>query len=94
LGHSARELERLSIQARLVDSITRGFLRDGGIVEGMADSRDKLELLTERPLSDSPRNVPGAKGRVAWERIRCGRWDGMCRSVLERRRAAGADGGP
>jgi cyclopropane fatty-acyl-phospholipid synthase-like methyltransferase len=35
LGHSARELERLTIQARLIDRITRGFLRDGGIAEGM-----------------------------------------------------------
>jgi hypothetical protein len=26
---------------------------------GRADSRDKLELLTERPISDPPRNVPG-----------------------------------
>ena len=35
LGHSAGELERLRIQARLIDRITRGFLRDGGIAEGM-----------------------------------------------------------
>jgi SAM-dependent methyltransferase len=35
LGHSARELERLSVQARLVDPITRGFLRDGGLRPGM-----------------------------------------------------------
>jgi SAM-dependent methyltransferase len=35
LGHSASELERLRIQARLIDPITRGFLRDGGIAEGM-----------------------------------------------------------
>ena len=35
LGHSSSELQRLSIQARLVDPITRGFLRDGGLVPGM-----------------------------------------------------------
>jgi SAM-dependent methyltransferase len=35
LGHSDQELERLSIQARLVEPITRGFLADGGIKEGM-----------------------------------------------------------
>src|SRR6516225_792265 len=35
LGHSASELQRLSIQARLVDPITRGFLRDGGLGPGM-----------------------------------------------------------
>ncbi len=35
LGHSSRELERLSVQARLIDPITRGFLRDGGIASGM-----------------------------------------------------------
>jgi SAM-dependent methyltransferase len=35
LGHSAEELERLSAQARLVEPITRGFLRDAGIGSGM-----------------------------------------------------------
>jgi SAM-dependent methyltransferase len=35
LGHSSSELQRLSIQARLVDPITRGFLRDGGLGPGM-----------------------------------------------------------
>src|SRR5271165_63703 len=35
LGHSAGELERLSVQARLVDPITRAFLRDGGLRSGM-----------------------------------------------------------
>ena len=35
LGHSASELERLRIQARLIDRITRGFLQEGGIAEGM-----------------------------------------------------------
>jgi 2-polyprenyl-3-methyl-5-hydroxy-6-metoxy-1,4-benzoquinol methylase len=35
LGHSDRELERLSVQARLVDPITRGFLRDAGLRSGM-----------------------------------------------------------
>lgn len=35
LGHSARELERLGSQARLVDPITRRFFRDAGIVPGM-----------------------------------------------------------
>jgi ubiquinone/menaquinone biosynthesis C-methylase UbiE len=35
LGHSDRELERLSAQARLIDPITRQFFRDAGIVPGM-----------------------------------------------------------
>jgi len=35
LGHSEFELERLSIQARLVDPITRRFLLEAGIVQGM-----------------------------------------------------------
>jgi 2-polyprenyl-3-methyl-5-hydroxy-6-metoxy-1,4-benzoquinol methylase len=35
LGHSDRELERLTAQARLLDPITRGFFRDAGIVPGM-----------------------------------------------------------
>ncbi len=35
LGHSDRELERLSAQARLIDPITRGFFRDAGIGSGM-----------------------------------------------------------
>jgi 2-polyprenyl-3-methyl-5-hydroxy-6-metoxy-1,4-benzoquinol methylase len=35
LGHSDRELERLAVQARLVDPITRRFFRDAGIVPGM-----------------------------------------------------------
>jgi len=35
LGHSTGELERLSIQARLIAPITRSFLRDGGISAGM-----------------------------------------------------------
>jgi len=35
LGHSTRELERLKVQARLIEPITRGFLIDGGITEGM-----------------------------------------------------------
>lgn len=35
LGHSKSELERLRVQARLIDPITRGFLRDGGIATGM-----------------------------------------------------------
>lgn len=35
LGHSDRELERLSAQARLVDPITRRFFRDAGIARGM-----------------------------------------------------------
>src|SRR6266513_4858996 len=35
LGHSDRELDRLAVQARLVDPITRGFFRDAGIVAGM-----------------------------------------------------------
>ncbi len=35
LGHTERELKRLSTQARLIDPITRGFFRDGGIVPGM-----------------------------------------------------------
>jgi len=35
LGHSERELERLAIQARLIDPITRGFFRDAGIISGM-----------------------------------------------------------
>ncbi len=35
LGHSDRELNRLSVQARLVDPITRRFFLDAGIVPGM-----------------------------------------------------------
>jgi SAM-dependent methyltransferase len=35
LGHSNRELERLRVQARLIDPITRRFLRDGGVGPGM-----------------------------------------------------------
>ena len=35
LGHSDRELERLSAQARLIDPITRQFFREAGIVPGM-----------------------------------------------------------
>jgi SAM-dependent methyltransferase len=35
LGHSDAELDRLAVQARLVDPITRGFFRDAGIVPGM-----------------------------------------------------------
>lgn len=35
LGHSDRELERLRVQARLIDPITRRFLRDGGLAPGM-----------------------------------------------------------
>ena len=35
LGHSDRELERLAVQARLIDPMTRRFFRDAGIVPGM-----------------------------------------------------------
>ena len=35
LGHTQRELERLSAQARVIDPITRGFFRDAGIGPGM-----------------------------------------------------------
>src|SRR5580765_7215663 len=35
LGHSDRELERLSAQARLLEPITREFFLDAGIVPGM-----------------------------------------------------------
>ena len=35
LGHSARELDRLSAQARTLDPITRQFFREAGIVAGM-----------------------------------------------------------
>ena len=35
LGHSDRELERLSRQARLIEPITREFFTDAGIVPGM-----------------------------------------------------------
>jgi len=35
LGHSERELERLSAQARFLEPITRQFLREAGIVPGM-----------------------------------------------------------
>lgn len=35
LGHSERELDRLAIQARLVEPITRRFFRDAGIGPGM-----------------------------------------------------------
>src|SRR5436190_13944258 len=35
LGHSDRELDRLAVQARLIDPITRRFFRDAGIAPGM-----------------------------------------------------------
>jgi len=35
LGHTARELERLATQARLVDPVTRGFFHDAGVARGM-----------------------------------------------------------
>lgn len=35
LGHSDRELDRLAVQARLIDPITRRFFRDAGIERGM-----------------------------------------------------------
>jgi SAM-dependent methyltransferase len=35
LGHSDRELDRLSAQARLIDPITRQFFREAGITLGM-----------------------------------------------------------
>ena len=35
LGDSEQELERLAAQARLIELITRGFLRDAGIGPGM-----------------------------------------------------------
>jgi ubiquinone/menaquinone biosynthesis C-methylase UbiE len=35
LGHSERELDRLSAQARLIDPITRQFFREAGIAPGM-----------------------------------------------------------
>ncbi|HEU5256534.1 MAG TPA: methyltransferase domain-containing protein [Vicinamibacterales bacterium] len=35
LGHSNRELDRLSAQARLIDPITRQFFREAGITRGM-----------------------------------------------------------
>jgi SAM-dependent methyltransferase len=35
LGHSDEELDRLSVQARLIEPITRRFLVEGGIAEGM-----------------------------------------------------------
>jgi SAM-dependent methyltransferase len=35
LGHSDRELDRLAMQARLIDPITRRFFREAGIVPGM-----------------------------------------------------------
>src|SRR5262244_2296179 len=35
LGHSDRELERLRLQAKLVDPITRQFLIEAGIAPGM-----------------------------------------------------------
>ena len=36
LGHSDRELDRLSAQARLLNPITSRFLREAGIVRGMS----------------------------------------------------------
>jgi len=35
LGHSAREIERLKAQARLIDPITRRFFREAGLMPGM-----------------------------------------------------------
>lgn len=35
LGHSDRELERLAVQARLIDPMTRRFFCEAGIVRGM-----------------------------------------------------------
>ncbi len=36
LGHSERELDRLRAQARLVDPVTRQFVREAGILRGMS----------------------------------------------------------
>jgi SAM-dependent methyltransferase len=36
LGHSDAELDRLTVQARLIEPITRGFFDDAGIEPGMA----------------------------------------------------------
>ena len=35
LGHSDREISRLKVQARLLDPVTKKFLRDAGITAGM-----------------------------------------------------------
>jgi len=35
LGHSDREISRLKVQARLLDPVTKQFLRDAGITAGM-----------------------------------------------------------
>ena len=35
LGHSDREISRLRVQARLLEPVTKQFLRDGGITAGM-----------------------------------------------------------
>jgi SAM-dependent methyltransferase len=35
LGHTVGELRRLAVQATNVDPITRGFVRDGGVTQGM-----------------------------------------------------------
>lgn len=35
LGHSAREIKRLTLQARLIDPITRQFFSEAGVVVGM-----------------------------------------------------------
>ena len=35
LGHSDRELDRLAVQARLIDPITCRFFSDAGIAPGM-----------------------------------------------------------
>ena len=48
LGHSAGELERLSIQSRFVGPITREFFREAGSVPVCASSMLAAALVTLR----------------------------------------------
>jgi hypothetical protein len=48
LGHSERELDRLSAQARLVDPITRQFFREAGLPTGCGCSTSGAALETSR----------------------------------------------
>ncbi len=79
LGHSDRELDRLSAQARLIDPITRQFFREAGITRGMrvldvgSGAGDVAFLLSEL-VGDTGEvvGVDRAPGALAVARARTG----------------------
>jgi SAM-dependent methyltransferase len=86
LGHSDRELDRLSTQARLVDPITRQFLLEAGIGLGMrlldvgSGAGDVAFLLAELVgESGEVVGVDRAPGALAVARARAD--EGSCRNV-------------